>query len=636
MEPGGVARRLASILVADVVGYSRLMAVDEAGTLAQMKAVRKELIEPKTAEHHGRVVKLIGDGILMEFASVVDAVLFAADVQQAMMSRSAGVPQDLRITYRVGINIGDIIVDGDDIYGDGVNIAARLQELAEPGGICVARNVFNQVKHKVDLGFDDLGERELKNIPDRVRVYRVLTRAVPAKTVTAAPGTASRARRWPAIAAGVAVLVAIAGVVAWLRPWVPEMKPVSVEQMALPLPDRPSIAVLPFANMSDDPSQAYFADGMAEDLITDLSKISGLFVISRNSTFAYKGRSQDVRQVAQELGVRYVLEGSVRRVGDQVRINAQLIDATTGGHLWAERYDGSLNDIFGLQDQVTRKIVAVLAVQLTTGEQERVARKETDNAEAYDAFLQGWQHYLRQNPDNFRRAISYFEKAVQLDPHYTRAYAALAATNWQIYQRYWHAKVGLVQAHDARVRAQEFLEKAMQSPTPLSGQVATYMLSQRGRHAEAIAEGERTIALDPNDADSYVTLADVLSLAGRPDEALRLLERAMRLNPHYPPSYLYRLGMAQFGMEQFEKAAVSLERATALNPDDRWSFRLLLATYGLLGRTDEAARVRKMVRENIRGLDPLTLRSAAFWHPFKQPRDAERLAEGLRRAGVPD
>jgi TolB-like protein/class 3 adenylate cyclase len=627
-----VARRLASILVADVVGYSRLMAVDEAGTLAQLKAVRKELIEPKTAEHHGRVVKLMGDGILMEFASVVDAVAFAADVQRAMASRSAGVPQDLRITYRVGINIGDVIVDGDDIYGDGVNIAARLQELAEPGEICVARNVFNQVKHKVDLGFDDLGERNLKNIPDPVRVYRVLTAAAPAKTVTAAPGTASRARRWPAIAAGVAVVVAIAGVVAWLRPW----QATVVEQMAFALPDRPSIAVLPFTNMSDDPAQEYFADGMTEDLTTDLSKISGLFVISRNSTFAYKNKAVEVKQVARELGVKYVLEGSVRRSGDRVRINAQLIDAASGGHLWADRFDGSLADIFDLQDKVARKIVAVLAVQLTAGEQQRVGRKETDNAEAYDAFLQGWQHYLRQNPENFRKAISYFEKAVELDPEYARAYAALAATYMLVWNRFWHVKVGLAYLHDPRVRAEEFLEKALLDPTPLAHQVAAGMLSQQGRHEDAIAEAERAISLDPNDADGYIALAGALSLAGKPEEAHKFVQRAMRLNPHYPPFYLYELGFAEFGMERFAKAAESLERAVALNPDDRWSLRLLLATYGLLGRKEDAAGLLETAGMSWRGFDPLTVRGVAFWYPFKEPADAERLAEGLRQAGVPD
>jgi TolB-like protein/Flp pilus assembly protein TadD len=414
------------------------------------------------------------------------------------------------------------------------------------------------------------------------------------------------------------------------------VEPASVERMTHPLPDKPSIAVLPFTNMSDDPKQEYFADGMTEDLITDLSKISGLFVIARNSVFTYKGKAVKVRQVAEELGVRYVLEGSVRKAGDQVRINAQLIDAATGGHLWAERYDGSLTDIFGLQDQVARKIVAVLAVQLTAGEQQRVARKETEVPEAYDAFLQGWQHYLRQNPENFRTAISYFEKAVELDPEYARAYAALAATYMQVSKRFWHTKVGLRYLHDPQFLAEEFLQKALLDPTPLAHQVAAGMLSQQGRHEEAIAEAERAISIDPNDADGYIALAGALTLAGRPEEAHQLVQQAMRLNPHYPPSYLYELGITEFSMERFEKAVEALERASALNPDDRWSSRLLLATYGLLGRKEEAAGLLETLGKSWRGFDPLTVRGVAFWYPFKETADAERLAEGLRKAGVPD
>jgi len=311
-----VERRLTTILAADVVGYSRLMAADEAGTLTSLKAIRRELIEPKTTEHHGRVVKLIGDGTLMEFGSVVDAVNFAVDVQRAIAERNAGVPEDRRITYRMGINIGDIIVEGDDIYGDGVNIAARLEGLAEPGGVCVARNVFNQVKAKVEVGFEDLGAQDVKNIPEPVQVFRVLLDAPATDDGTVAAATAKRSVRWPVVAGGLAVFAIVAGIALWMRPWEPAIELASVERMAFPLPDKPSIAVLPFTNMSGDPEQEYFADGITEDLITDLSKISGLFVIARNSTFSYKGQQVTVRQVAEDLGVRYVLEGSVRRAGD--------------------------------------------------------------------------------------------------------------------------------------------------------------------------------------------------------------------------------------------------------------------------------------------------------------------------------
>ncbi len=347
-------RRLTTILAADVVGYSRLMAADEAGTLDALKTHRRELIEPKTAEYNGRVVKLMGDGTLMEFASVVDAVTFAVEVQRAMAERNANVPEDQRITYRIGINIGDIIVEGDDIYGDGVNVAARLEGLAEPGGVCVARSVYNQVKGKVDLAFQDLGEQQVKNIPEPIQVFQVrLDGEAPA--APASP-TGTR-RRLPVIAAGLALSLAAVAALVWWAPWAPRTEPASPEAMAFPLPDKPSIAVLPFNNMSDDEGQEYFADGMTEDLITDLSKISGLFVIARNSSFSYKGQQVKVRQVAEELGVRYVLEGSVRRAGDEVRINAQLIDATTGGHLWAERYDGTLADVFDPRATKTWRVI---------------------------------------------------------------------------------------------------------------------------------------------------------------------------------------------------------------------------------------------------------------------------------------
>jgi TolB-like protein/class 3 adenylate cyclase/Flp pilus assembly protein TadD len=637
-------RRLAAILAADMVGYSRLMSADEAGTLARQQAYLAEVIEPGIAEYRGRIVKTTGDGLLAEFPSVVDALRCAVNIQLAMTDRESEVPAETRIAYRIGINLGDIIGEGDDIFGDGVNIAARLEGLAEPGGICVSRTVYNQVKGKVASGFEDLGEHQVKNIPEPLHVFRV---HMEPEAAGAVHGKTQRPAAWKWIAgAGLAaVLVAATGIGLWLEPWSERVEPAATERMAYPLPDKPSIAVLPFTNMSDDSAQEYFADGMTEDLITDLSKISGLFVIARNSSFSYKGQRVKVRQVAEDLGVRYVLEGSVRRVGEQVRINVQLIDATTGGHLWAERYDGSLADIFGLQDQVARKIVAVLAVKLTAGEQNRVAQIETEVPEAYDAFLQGWQHYLRQRPDDFGLAVGHFEKAIELDTHYSRAYAALAATYWQSWKRLWHDSVGTPTWHDARFKAEEYLEKAMRNPTPLAHQVAADGFIHRQEHQEAIGEAERAIALDPNDADSYVVLASALSLAGAPGEALQAVERAMRLNPHYPPFYLYELGVAQFGMGELETAAASLEKATVLNPEDRWSLRLLLATYGLLDRREDAARVFKAIQDESKhggtrhGLsyqDPLTIKASAFWHPFKKPETAERFAEGLRNAGVPD
>jgi TolB-like protein/Flp pilus assembly protein TadD len=406
----------------------------------------------------------------------------------------------------------------------------------------------------------------------------------------------------------------------------------------LALPSKPSIAVLPFENMGGDPEQTYFADGMTEDLITDLSKVGGLFVIARNSTFAYKGKARDVREIAQTLGVRYVLEGSVRRSGADIRVNAQLIDATTGGHIWADRYDGDMKNIFALQDKVTRNVVAAMAVELTKEDKERVAHRGTENAQAYDVFLKGWRHYLQQTPEDFKAAVVHFNRAVELDPMYGRAYAALAAIHWEAYRRYWSEAIGVPRAY---LRAEEFLAKALHNPTPLAHQVASAMLLHRRQHAEAVAEASSAIAGDPNDPDGYVALASVMSFAGKPSEALELVERAIRLNPHHPPNYFYQQGLAQFGMKRLDQAASSLERTLAQQRDDYWSQRLLLATYGLSGRKQDASKLLAAIKASERrGVaahqDPLTVKALAFWYPFASEADAEYFADGLRRAGLPE
>lgn len=631
----GEQRRLAAILAADMVGYSRLMEADEIGTIARQKAIHAEIFDPEIKARDGRIVKTTGDGILAEFPSVVEAVKFATNLQRALAMREEESPREERILYRVGINLGDIIIDGDDILGDGVNIAARLESRALPGGICISRNVFNQVKNRLELGFEELGPIKVKNISEPVVAFRVL---LDPEYV----GKMIRAKRLPFVqnrlVAGIAatLLVLIVGGIAWWQPWVQNTVPSpSVERDTLQS-DTPSIAVLPFTNMSGDPEQTYFADGMTNDLITDLSKISGLFVIARNSVFTYKGKPIDIQTVASELGVRYILEGSVRRAGNAVRINAQLIDSASGGHVWAERYDGSLNDIFGLQDEVARKIVGVLEVRLTSNEQTQLINRGTKNTEAYDKFLKGWDQYLQQTPEGFRQAITHFEKAVDLDPDYSRAYAALAATYWQIQKRFWHTKIGLARAHDARFKSEEFLEKAHRNPTALSHQVATAILSQQGHHSQAIEEGEKAVRIDPNDADSYVALAGAFSLAGEPDKALNLIKKAMRLNPHFPSFYLYELGLAQFGSEDFTRTSITLENSIKLNSQDRWPYRLLLATYGHLDRQDDAKSIFKTLAKNWRGYDPVTITAISFWYPYKNAADRARLTEGLRKAGVPD
>jgi TolB-like protein/Flp pilus assembly protein TadD len=401
--------------------------------------------------------------------------------------------------------------------------------------------------------------------------------------------------------------------------------------MTYSLPDKPSIAVLPFTNMSDDPKQEYFADGMTEDLITDLSQMSGLFVIARNSTFVYKGKAVKIRQVAEELGVRYVLEGSVRKAGDQVRINTQLIDATTGHHLWAKRYDGKMGDIFALQDKITQKIVSALTVKLTEREQSQIAKKETDNIEAYDVFLKGWAHYLRFTPSDFTEAISYFKKAIDLDPNYARAYAGLARTYEEITALRWHERMGIVYI-EACLRARQYLRMAMKSPTSIAYEVAAVMDLKRHQYNEAIEKAERALTLDPNDPSCYAAMGRVLIYSGKPKEALAFLERGKRLDPQNPGLYLYLLGWAYFFMEQYEQAVTLIERAIKHNPEaEDWELTLA-AAYGHLGRTQEASPIIEALENYVR-YDYRTLLSRQDM-PFRNQEDTDRFYNGLYLAGL--
>jgi TolB-like protein/class 3 adenylate cyclase/Tfp pilus assembly protein PilF len=580
-------RRLAAVLIADVVGYVRLSQADEEGTRARFQVDLHEVFNPAIAVHHGRLVKTMGDALLVEFHSVVDAERCAVAIQRSKAERNAGVLGDKRLVYRIGINLGDVIVEGDDIHGDGVNIADRLQELADPGGITISGTAYDHVKTKVEVGYGYLGEQRVKHVAEPVRVYRVLLDPKEVgKTVGAAEG-ARRHWRWPAAAAALVAVVAV-GIVAWQRPWEPRIEPSSIERMALPLPDKPSIAVLPFANMSDDPKQEYFADGMTDDLITELSKVSGLFVISRNSTFAYKGKTVSPKRVSEELGVRYVLEGSVQRAGDQLRINAQLIDALDGGHAWADRFNGSLADVFALQDKVTNSIADALAIRLTAREQLAVNRQETTVPAAYDAFLRGWEHFRRSTPDDYVEAIPHFEEAIKLDPEYGRAYAALALVYVQSQDFYWTGSLELSQG-EAYNRAERNLEKAKKRPSSTSHYVAGVLERGAENFTASIAAFEEAIAFDPSDSWSYAQLGFTLNLVNRPADALAYIDTAMRLDPRYPPQFLFFLGSAQFRMNRLREAAGTLERATQLNPDHDWSILLLVAAYGHLGRAEDAA-----------------------------------------------
>jgi adenylate cyclase len=628
-------RRLAAILIADVAGYGRLSQVDEEGTRARFQADLHEVFEPKIAEHHGRLVKTMGDGLLVEFHSVVDALRCAIEVQRAEAERNAGIQTDRRLEFRFGINLGDVIVEGDDIHGDGVNIADRLQALAAPGGVMISGTAYDQVRMKIAVGYADLGEQRLKNIADPVRLYRVLTSAEAVGRTIDERKHVGRPWRRPAAVAVVLVLVVAAAASAWWRPWESAIEPASIERMVLPLPDKPSIAVLPFANMSDDPKQEYFADGMTDGLITELSQVSGLFVISRNSTFVYKGKNVPPRQVSEELGVRYVLEGSVQRAGDQLRINAQLIDALSGGHEWAGKFDGPLADVFALQDEVTRSIADALALRLTPAEQRALAQQETRVPAAYDAFLRGWEDFRRSTPDDYAKAIPYFEEAIRLDPKYGRAYAAVALVYLQSYDFHWSASLGLSQ-QEAFDRAAPYLKEAQKYPTSTSHYAAAIKARAAGNFFTGLAAFKEAIAFDPSDSWAYAQLGFTLTLAGRPAEAMPFIETAMRLDPHYPPQFLYFLGTTQFMMNRLGEAAANLERATRLNPDHEWSILLLAATYGYLGRNEDAASAIARYNEVKVRLGGIPLWIAELRGTRIVEAGSPRFFEGLRLAGAPD
>jgi TolB-like protein/class 3 adenylate cyclase len=640
-----VERHLAAIFAADVAGYSRLVGLDELGTLKRLAAAR-EVMDALIEEHGGRIANTAGDSVLAEFPSAVDAVQCAVAVQQRLLEAGGEIARDHRIRFRIGIHVGDVVTRGQDLLGDGVNVCARLQEIAEPGGACISGAAYEQVRKALPLPFRDLGPHTLKNIDQPVQAYAVPieglgpARADVAGPTTPAHGHASRRASSVSVYAGIIVgllVLASAGGTVWWRRAQQHPAPQDVGGSTSVRSDRPSVAVLPFANLSDDKAQEYFSDGITDDVINDLSQVAGLLVVARNSTFALKNTAVDVRKAAADLGVRYVVEGSVRRAADRIRINVRLVDATSGGQLWADRYEGTLGDVFGLQDEIAGKITSTLAIRLTSKEQGQLAAKRTENPAAYDEFLKGWNQYLQQNPKAAREAIGHFERAIELEPSYPRAHAALAATYWQIARRQWQEeRFGLRSVHDARLKAEEYIAKAQQAPTSLSHQVAAAILSQQGKHEEAIREGERAIGMDPNDANAYVALAGALSLAGQPARAVELVLQGMRLNPFSPPSYFYELGLAQFGLGQFSDAAASLERAVALNPDDRWSFRVLLAAYGHLGRTADAQRIFSLAENNRQGLDPLSIRGTAFWYPFKEPAGWDRMATGLRLANVPD
>ena len=579
MAEARVERRLAAILAADVAGYSRLMGVDEEGTLTALKAYRREVIDPKIAEHRGRIVKTTGDGALVEFASAVDAVRCAMEIQRTMTERSAEIPEGRRVEFRIGINVGDIIIDEGDIYGDGVNVAARVETLASPGTICLSDDAYRQIKGKLALDVIDMGEQQLKNIAEPIRVYGVRLEGIP------------------------------------LRP-------------SSALPDKPSVAVLPFTNMSGDSEQEYFADGITEDIITDLSKIAGLLVIARNSSFAYKGKSVDIRTIGRELGVQSLLEGSIRRASNRVRITAQLINAANGAHLWAERYDRDLTDIFAVQDEVTRHIVDALKIKLTPDEAARIADIPTNSLEAHDLFLRGRELILgrKWTREIFDQLVALMTRAIQLDPNYAEAYAGLGfAHNQDFHNRFTGSP-------DALDVAEHFATIAVEKgPTvPFPHWVLAAVVLWKKKFDVVKRETEIALALNPNYALAWNTRGNAEAYSGHPLAAIPYFERAMRLDPAFTQQYTHFLGSAYLVAGRYEAAAASFRERIRLVPETDLSRGLLISALGHLGQIDEARRVWSELRQ----LNPkYSFAGHLSRLPFS-PADADRIKEGIAKAGL--
>ncbi len=619
MEAHGMQRRLSAIMSADVVSYSRLMAADEEGTLARLKAHREELIDPTIAKHQGRIVKLMGDGALVEFASVVEAVRAGVAIQRGMAEHNADAPADRRIIFRIGINQGDVIIDGDDIYGDGVNVAARLQERAAPGGICISDRVYGDIRGKIDVGIDDLGDQELKNIPEPVRVYRVL---MGPDAGDIGQITLTERLRQPRLVLAVSLpFVLLGGLAFWYWAGLASPNPIGLLGSA-----KPSIAVLPFDNLNKDPKEDYFSEGITKDIVNDLSKFQNLLVIDSGSISGDQGNTVSIEEVSRKLGVRYVLKGSVLKSGERVRINAQLIDSASGQHLWAERFDEATKNIWDIQDEITGRIVRTLALRITEIEQQRVLEKSTDNLEAYEFTLRGRALIERQSRSENFEARKLFRRAIELDPNYATAYAGLGWTFFETVQWGWTGspQEAVREAHDLSQKA-----LSLEAANVYGRRLLASIYALRRQHELALIESERLIAINPNDAGSFAQQGMALTWLGRPNGAILALERALRFDPDLPPHVFWHLGLAYYLNERYGDSAAVLQRNIGRKTDPFWDYLLLAAVYGQMDRTEEAARAAEAVRR----IDPRYKRLMRF-EQFKNPADVARVDEGLRKAGL--
>ena len=629
MSAESFKRKLTAILSADVKGYSRLMGDNEAETVRTLTSYRK-IMGDLIQQHRGRVIDSPGDNILAEFGSVVDAVQCSVAAQNEFKARNVELPENRRMVFRIGVNLGDVIEEEGRIYGDGVNIAARLESCADPGGICISKTAFDQIETKLPLGYEYLGDQTVKNIAKPVGAYRVLMD--PRVTVAGAKDKKPSIPLWRKkgiLAGAVAVLIVLIGAAVsnfYSRP--PKIEPASKEKMALPLPDKPSITVLPFVNMSEDPKHEQFVDGLTEEIITALSKTPKLFVIASNTSFTYKGKSAKVKQVSEELGVRYVLEGSVRRGGERVRITAQLIDALKGYHLWAESYDRELKDLFSVQDDITKNIITAVHVKLTDGERARVFAKGTSNLNAYLKTAEASWYTSQSTKEGVLRAQQLAEEAIALDPNYSHAHMTLGAVHGVMI---W---LGMTQSpRDTMKHCIELIEKAIALDDSFGEAHATlgYWLILARQYDRGVAEGERGMALEPNSDRVLQHYAATLMFVGRREEAIPLFREALRLNPKPPNLYYRQFGACLRDTGRYEEAIAVSKKAIEQEPKDTIAYMVLASSCQLAGREEEA---REAAKELLRINPAFSLERLAQTTPHKDRAVADRFIEALRKAGL--
>lgn len=621
MAEARVKRKLSAILSGDVVGYSRMMSEDEAATLNALNTCDAEIIEPTVKEHNGRIFKRLGDGFLVEFSSAVDSVECAIAWQKQIEEKN------FPLQFRIGINLGDVIAKDDDVYGDGVNIAARVEKLSDPGGICITQDIFNQIKKKLDIGFEYLGEQQVKNISEPIRVYKLLVKPEDAGKVIGEEKTLFVKRPWLVFAGLAFIVLTVGAVTLWNTIRQPEIEAAQIEKMAYALPEKPSIAVLPFVNLSDDPKQEYFSDGLTDEIITALSKVPKIFVIARDSVFSLKGEPIKFNKVAEELGVRYVLRGSVRKEGDKVRISTKLVDALSGHHIWADRYDRDIEEIFTVQDDLTKHIITALQVNLTEGEKGKVAAKGTANLEAYLKYLQSMDTIRRFNIESNALGMQLAQEAIDLDPNYAMPYRVLSIGHQM---DVW---LGTSKDRDqSTAKAMELMQKAIDldpNYAEAHGHLGFIYAYMQGDYDKGIVKAEEAIRINPNSAYAHHVLGQILRGAGRPEEAIPEYKKALRLNPFPPTNYVFGMGLSYFHAGQVEKGIEWCEKAVQQDPDSFLANVLLTTVYGL---SDQEEKAKNQAAEVLRINPKFSLEK---WTASMHDQNLrERTIEALQQAGL--